>query len=81
MDECAVLAQLKCANDRYATARCRPKTEADNRVVAGGEVGYFNGTTGLPVGLHYFNKYVFMTEMVLGPDHTFAYMLFLGSVE
>ena len=53
VDECAVLAQLNCANDRYATARCRPNTEADNRGVAGGEVGYFNGTTGFPVGLHF----------------------------
>jgi len=42
----------ECANDRYATARCRPLIKADNRVVAGGEDGYFNGTTGLPVGLH-----------------------------
>ena len=29
------------------------KSEADNRDVAEGEVGYLNGTTGLPVGLHY----------------------------
>ena len=28
------------------------KTEADNRVVAGGEDGYINGTRGLPVGIH-----------------------------
>ncbi|MBW2566817.1 MAG: hypothetical protein JRE24_08045 [Deltaproteobacteria bacterium] len=37
---------------QYATARCRPEAEADNRVVAEGEDGYFSGTTGLPVGLH-----------------------------
>ena len=42
----------ECANDRYATARCRPEAEADNRVVAEGEDGYYHGTTGLPVGLH-----------------------------
>jgi len=35
-----------------ATARCYPKDEADNRVVAEGEDGYFNGITGLPVGIH-----------------------------
>jgi hypothetical protein len=35
-----------------ATARCHPKGKADNRVVAEGEDGYFNGTTGLPVGIH-----------------------------
>ncbi|MBW2565935.1 MAG: hypothetical protein JRE24_03415 [Deltaproteobacteria bacterium] len=42
----------ECANNLYATARCRPEAEADNRVVAEGEDGYFSGTTGLPVGLH-----------------------------
>jgi hypothetical protein len=42
----------ECANNQYATARCRPEAEADNRVVAEGEDGYFSGTTGLPVGLH-----------------------------
>jgi len=42
----------ECANNEYATARCRPEAEADNRVVAEGEDGYFSGTTGLPVGLH-----------------------------
>ncbi len=42
----------ECANNKYATARCRPEAEADNRVVAEGEDGYFSGTTGLPVGLH-----------------------------
>jgi hypothetical protein len=40
----------ECANNQYATARCRPEAEADNRVE--GEDGYFSGTTGLPVGLH-----------------------------
>ena len=40
------------ANNQYATARCRPEAEADNRVVAEGEDGYFSETTGLPVGLH-----------------------------
>jgi hypothetical protein len=35
-----------------ATARCGPKAEADSRVAAQGEDGYFGGTTGLPVGLH-----------------------------
>ena len=29
----------ECANDRYATAWCRPEAEADNRVVAEGEDG------------------------------------------
>ncbi|MBW2567244.1 MAG: hypothetical protein JRE24_10325 [Deltaproteobacteria bacterium] len=43
----------ECANNQYATARCRPEAEADNRVVAEDEDGYFSGTTGLPVGLHY----------------------------
>ena len=33
-----------------------PKLKADNRVVAEGEDGYFNGTTGLPVGLHNYLK-------------------------
>jgi len=42
----------ECANNRYATARCRPGAEADNRVVAVGEDGYYHGTTGLSVGLH-----------------------------
>ncbi|MBW2565928.1 MAG: hypothetical protein JRE24_03380, partial [Deltaproteobacteria bacterium] len=41
------------ANNQYAAARCRPEAEADNRVVAEGEDGYFSGTTGLPVGLHF----------------------------
>jgi hypothetical protein len=27
--------------------------KADNRGVAEGEDGYFNGTTGLPVGIHF----------------------------
>ena len=40
-------------NKLIATARCHPKDKADNRVVAEGEDGYFNGTTGLPVGLHF----------------------------
>ncbi|RLC05788.1 MAG: hypothetical protein DRH90_05145 [Deltaproteobacteria bacterium] len=35
-----------------ATARCHPLGKADNRGVAEGEDGYFNGTTGLPVGFH-----------------------------
>jgi len=35
-----------------ATARCHPKDMADNRGVAEGEDGYFNGTTGLPLGVH-----------------------------
>ncbi|MBW2566822.1 MAG: hypothetical protein JRE24_08070 [Deltaproteobacteria bacterium] len=43
----------ECADNQYATARCRPEAEADNRVVAEGEDGYFSGTTGLPVGFHY----------------------------
>jgi hypothetical protein len=41
----------ECVNNCCATALCRPEAEADNRVVA--EDGYFNGTTGLPVGLHF----------------------------
>ena len=48
----------ECANDRYATARCRHKAEADNRVVAGGEDGYLKGTTGLAVGLYLHNTYL-----------------------
>ncbi|MBW2567556.1 MAG: hypothetical protein JRE24_11950 [Deltaproteobacteria bacterium] len=55
MDECAnnQYATARCRpEDQYATARCRPEAEADNRVVAEGEDGYFSGTTGLPVGLH-----------------------------
>ena len=28
--------------------------KADNHGVAEGEDGYFNGTTGLPVGIHFF---------------------------
>jgi hypothetical protein len=43
----------ECANNQYATARCRPEAEADNRVVAEGEDGYDHRTTGLPVGLHW----------------------------
>jgi len=42
-----------------ATARCHPKDKADNRGVLSrrsskseGEDGYFNGPTGLPVGIH-----------------------------
>ena len=35
-----------------ATAWCHPIDEADNHGVAEGEDGYFNGTTGLPVGIH-----------------------------
>jgi hypothetical protein len=31
----------------------RPEVEADNRVVAEGEDGYYHGTAGLPVGLHW----------------------------
>ena len=36
-----------------ATARCDPTEKADNRGVAEGEDGYLNGTTGLPVGIHF----------------------------
>ena len=39
-------------NKLIATARCHPRDKADNRGVAEGEDGYFNGTTGLPVGIH-----------------------------
>ena len=39
-------------NRLIATARCHPKDKADNRGVAEGEDGYFNGATGLPVGIH-----------------------------
>jgi hypothetical protein len=56
----------ECANNQYATARCRPEAEADNRVVAEGEDGYFSGTTGLPVGLHSnSHKYVPFTAAFL----------------
>jgi hypothetical protein len=41
----------ECASNCSASARCRPKAEADNRVAAKGEDGYFGTTTGLPVGL------------------------------
>jgi hypothetical protein len=40
-------------NKLIATARCHPKEKADNRGVAEGEDGYFNGTTGLPVEIQY----------------------------
>jgi hypothetical protein len=40
----------ECANNQYATARCRPEAEADNRVVAEGEDGYFSGDHGLTRG-------------------------------
>ena len=43
----------ECTNDQYATARCRPEAEADNRVIAEGEEGYYHGTTGLPVWPHF----------------------------
>ena len=39
-------------NKVIATARCHPKEKVDNRGVAEGEDGYFNGTTDLPVGIH-----------------------------
>ena len=39
-------------NKLIATARCHPTEKADNHGVAEGEDGYFNGTTGLPVGIH-----------------------------
>ena len=42
-------------NKLIATARCHPTEKADNHGVAEGEDGYFNGTTGLPVGIHYQN--------------------------
>ena len=42
----------ECANGQYATARCRPEAEADNRIVAEGEYGYYHGATELPVWLH-----------------------------
>ncbi|MBW2566035.1 MAG: hypothetical protein JRE24_03930 [Deltaproteobacteria bacterium] len=38
----------ECANNQYATARCRPEAEADNRVVA--EDGYFSGDHGFTRG-------------------------------
>jgi len=40
----------ECANNQYATARCRPEAEADNRVVAEGEDGYFSGNHGFTRG-------------------------------
>jgi hypothetical protein len=36
-----------------ATARCHPRNKADNRGVAEGEDGFFIGTTGLSVGIHF----------------------------
>jgi DnaJ-class molecular chaperone len=44
------LAVDECANDVYATARCRPEAEADNRVQAEGEDGSSHGTTGFTRG-------------------------------
>ncbi|MFC1516539.1 hypothetical protein ACFL7E_07270 [Thermodesulfobacteriota bacterium] len=38
------------ADDRYATARCRPKNKADNHVVAAGEDGYFKWDQGFTRG-------------------------------
>ena len=52
----------ECANVN-ATTRCRPKIMADNRVVAEGEDGYFNGTKGLPVGLHYSDGKLYITKV------------------
>ena len=43
----------ECANNQYATARCRPEAEADNRVVAEGEDGYFSGDHGFTRGAPY----------------------------
>ena len=40
-------------NKLTGTVRCHPEDKADNRGVAEGEDGYFNGTTGLPVGIHF----------------------------
>jgi len=40
-------------NKLIATARCHPTEKADNHGVAEGEDGYFNGTTGLHVGIHF----------------------------
>ncbi|MBW2171505.1 MAG: hypothetical protein JRF69_05920 [Deltaproteobacteria bacterium] len=56
----------ECANNQHATARCRPEAEADNRVVAEGEDGYFSGTTGLPVGLHLISHVAYPTSDHLG---------------
>jgi len=39
----------ECTNAVCATARCRPNTEANNRVVAEGEDGYLNGITDIRV--------------------------------
>ncbi len=43
---------MNAKNKLIATARCHPRNKADNRGVAEGEDEYFNGTTGLPVGIH-----------------------------
>ncbi|MBW2175210.1 MAG: hypothetical protein JRF64_11590 [Deltaproteobacteria bacterium] len=40
----------ECANNQYATARCRPEAKADNRVVAEGESGDHGFTRGAPYG-------------------------------
>ena len=37
-----------------------PKAEADNRVVAEGEDGYYYGTAGLTVGLHWVKRQLFL---------------------
>ena len=51
----------------------RPRSEADNRGVAAGEAGYFNGTTGLPVGLHGKPSYLSYTSF---PEHDSCLLLF-----
>ena len=50
----------ECTNAVCATARCRPNTEANNRVVAEGEDGYLNGITDLPVRLHFWGTGLLM---------------------
>jgi len=39
VDECENDSPIRVDDRRYATARCRPETAADNRVVAEGEDG------------------------------------------
>ena len=58
-------------NKLIATARCHPKDKADNRGVLSRrssksevEDGYFNGTTGLPVGIHFTSDTVASNRIV-----------------
>jgi len=54
-----------CSGDEFKLQRfacCKDK--ADNRGVAEGEDGYFNGTTGLPVGIHSVNPFDVICQII-----------------